>query len=303
MKSRGLTTIELVVVVGIMGVVFGILTIAFVNILVPGRRTFSQGQITGDARRLVERMGDEIRDAKNVDWNENGVIDRYTRHEQWLQIGDAHEIAMYTFNETVEGSPGAGVELTRYYLDGTNLMRETRTRPPVSGCFDISKTVLMTRSVQNAVLGEPLFSYLLSYPGGTITLTTPVADANLVDTVLIRALVDGDTSDDVDATEIVTEIVPRKKIQPFRLVGNFPECKDCIDNDIDGTADFAGVADMPGDPGCSAESDNNEHEACVACACDDGADNEDPPDGLIDFKADGSGDPQCYTPEDTTEDT
>ena len=67
-------------------------------------------------------------------------------------------------------------------------------------------------------------------------------------------------------------------------------CDDGIDNDGDGEIDF------PDDPGCSSASDDDEKGTT---ACDNGIDDDN--DGLIDFQTDGSGDPECVSPEDQDE--
>lgn len=72
-----------------------------------------------------------------------------------------------------------------------------------------------------------------------------------------------------------------------------PACSDGVDNDADGFTDY------PADPGCADANDDSERNPSLPC--DDGIDNEDPPDGFADYRADGSGDPGCRDPSWTTE--
>ncbi len=67
-----------------------------------------------------------------------------------------------------------------------------------------------------------------------------------------------------------------------------PECGNGSDDDGDGRVDF------PDDPGCASAADLSERSLLLPC--DDGADNEPVPDGLVDFRSDGSGDPGCRDP-------
>jgi hypothetical protein len=72
-------------------------------------------------------------------------------------------------------------------------------------------------------------------------------------------------------------------------------CDDSLDNDGDGLTDY------PDDPGCADALDASEKDDTAAYPCDDGVDNEPVPDGLVDFRADGSGDPGCRSPYYVTE--
>jgi probable HAF family extracellular repeat protein len=67
-------------------------------------------------------------------------------------------------------------------------------------------------------------------------------------------------------------------------------CNDGLDNDGDGFTDY------PDDPGCANSLDASEKDDTGTHPCDDGIDNEIVPDGFVDFRIDGSGDPGCYNP-------
>lgn len=72
-------------------------------------------------------------------------------------------------------------------------------------------------------------------------------------------------------------------------------CDDGVDNDNDGGADY------PGDAACTGPSDDSEKcTAGVGCPdCDDGEDNDG--DTSADFRLDGTGDPECTSPVDSSE--
>ena len=66
-----------------------------------------------------------------------------------------------------------------------------------------------------------------------------------------------------------------------------------------GITDGDGLSDYPDDPGCDDAADLSEKSPLLPC--DDGLDNEAVPDGFVDFRADGSGDPGCQSPSYRTE--
>jgi formylglycine-generating enzyme required for sulfatase activity len=73
------------------------------------------------------------------------------------------------------------------------------------------------------------------------------------------------------------------------------DCGDGVDNDGDGHIDWnGGPLGEPADPGCADDLDVSEKDDTGAYPCDDGLDNEALPDGLVDFRTDGSGDPGCF---------
>jgi len=80
------------------------------------------------------------------------------------------------------------------------------------------------------------------------------------------------------------------------LAQRITECGDGVDNDGDGVIDLA-------DPGCAESLDPSEKDDTGTYPCDDGVDNEDEAvrDYLVDFRADGSGDPGCRDPSWPTE--
>jgi hypothetical protein len=81
------------------------------------------------------------------------------------------------------------------------------------------------------------------------------------------------------------------RVEIDRIVANFPDtCVNGLDDDGDGLVDAAE------DPGCRSERDGSE---LSTLHCDDAIDNDG--DGRIDWRADGSGDPECVDPNDTRE--
>jgi hypothetical protein len=86
------------------------------------------------------------------------------------------------------------------------------------------------------------------------------------------------------------------------------KCSDGADNDGDGFIDFDpannGILNVQPDTGCSSPWDNSENNILVAC--DDGIDNDVPPDGGIDYRLPGSPlystrDMDCTDPTDNDE--
>ncbi|OGD67326.1 hypothetical protein A2442_00995 [Candidatus Campbellbacteria bacterium RIFOXYC2_FULL_35_25] len=78
------------------------------------------------------------------------------------------------------------------------------------------------------------------------------------------------------------ESTPYKTVE-VAIVGS-TQCNNGVDDDGDGLTDLA-------DPGCSGPGDTSEQNPTVEC--DDGIDNELFPDGKIDYKSNGTGDPDC----------
>jgi hypothetical protein len=81
----------------------------------------------------------------------------------------------------------------------------------------------------------------------------------------------------------------------YLVLGPTTACNDGLDNDGDGLVDVAQ------DPGCADALDASEKDDTGTYPCDDGEDNETVPDGYVDYREDGSGDPGCKSPSYFTE--
>ena len=270
------------------------------------RREREQNTTTEEARRVLDRVSDELRGAQNIDWNRNGRIDDYYRNEYWLLSGDQYEMEFYVFDDRL----GETVKV-RYFLEDTYLKRQvTRLGGSSSGCeqepgpgqMTLPPTVVasgirnLEQDLADGVVGnEPnkkVFCYLPDEGSlGGCCLRMPIDLPPTVKRIRINFMVDADTQQEPSEAVVRTAISPRGGMIDWPLDGSTPACRDCVDNDGDGQVDTDGSATgLPGEAvGCSNAEDQEETE--IGYECDDNEDNDN--DLLIDFRANGSGDPQC----------
>lgn len=264
------------------------------------RRGREQSDTTAEARRVLDRVSDELRGAQNIDWNRNGTIDDYYRNEYWLLSGNQYEMEFYVFDDRL----GETVKV-RYFLEGTLFKRQvTRLGGASDGCEQAPEPATVVASgirnlehdLEDGIEGnEPnkkVFCYLPDEGSlGGCCLRMPIDLPPTVKRIRINFMVDADPDQEPGEAVVQTAISPRGGMIDWPLDGSTPECRDCVDNDGDGQVDTDGSGTgLPGETvGCSNADDQNETE--IGYQCDDGEDNDG--DLLVDFRANGSGDQQC----------
>ncbi len=196
----GYTLVEMVVVVGITGLLVVALTVFIGRSFGVSREQFEQVRITEDARLEIERISDTLRNARFVDLNGNGVTDESGEH--WLLSGDSFDVSVYT---NVDDDTEA--ELVRYAVDAADPRVLTRTvrQAPFTG--EATTEVLM-RTLFNYEQAEPIFTF---FAGNGSQLPTPVAAVNRAATarIQINFIVDANPAQRPAAAVITTDVSPR----------------------------------------------------------------------------------------------
>ena len=175
-SKAGLTIIEMIVFVGIGSVIILALVMMTTRAFDISRRELEQGAITEKARREIERMSDEIRNAQYVDCN----IDSDTADpgEHWLVEGDAYSITIYS---NVDSDVEA--ERIRYFVEKDNPPEKKKLKRGVtqpgatlcdfSGAEEVRVVINKLGNVKGVGNSTPLLHYYLSGNDAT-ELAVPV---------------------------------------------------------------------------------------------------------------------------------
>jgi len=190
MKSRGFTLIEMIVVVGISGILMVVL-VRFIGTGYPvSRIIFSQSQATESARLQLKRIAKVMREVRQADTGAYPLVEM-----------SPQKIVFYS-----DVDEDSTVELVRYELVGTELERGL-TEPsgdPLTydpGSNEVSSVI--ASHIRNGV--DDIFTYYTGdYPADQTPLT-PV-DLTEVKYIEFRLLVDVDPDNDPDAIEIVSQV-------------------------------------------------------------------------------------------------
>lgn len=298
--QRGLSFPEVLVAMAIVLLLIGAIATLVATAFGITRREREQSDTTAEARRVLDRVSDELRGAQNIDWNRNGTIDDYYRNEYWLLSGNPYEMEFYVFDDRL----GETVKV-RYFLEDTLFKRQvTRLGGASSGCEQEPEPATVVASgirnlehdLEDGIEGnEPnkkVFCYLPDEGSlGGCCLRMPIDLPPTVKRIRVNFMVDVDPEQEPSEAVVQTAISPRGGMIDWPLDGSTAQCADCVDNDGDGQVDTAGSGTgLPGEiVGCSNAVDQN--ETAITYQCDDGEDNDE--DLLTDFRANGSGDPQC----------
>lgn len=197
-KEKGLTFIEVLVVVAVGAVVLVALFTLAVRTTGLSRIQAERGRVGGEAREEMERMSDMIRGARNVDFDGDGEYDG--GEERWIRRAGPGEIVIYS-NADTDSEP----EMVHYWVDGDDLMRGVTE---FSEGEEVSRVV--ARGFRNAerVPPLPLFTYY-SLGGTRAEVVDAFFDLKAIDRVNISFVIDIDESQS-PAAEISTMVVPRR---------------------------------------------------------------------------------------------
>jgi prepilin-type N-terminal cleavage/methylation domain-containing protein len=168
-KIKGITLIEILVVVTIVGIIMTGFSIMFIRAWQANKFSIEMGLASATAQRATNKMVIELR---GVQQSAQGAYP--------LVSANDNELIVYTDIED-----DGVVERVRYYLDSTNKqikvgIREpnTATQPPTYANGDGS-TIILANFVVNTS-SEPLFKYFTDdYPTVTTALTTPANVGNI----------------------------------------------------------------------------------------------------------------------------
>lgn len=213
--SSGLTIVELVVFVGIGSAIILALVMMTTRAFDISRRELEQGALTEKARKEIERMSDEIRNAQYVDCN----IDADTADpgEHWLVAGDAYSITLYSnVDDDVEA------ERVRYFVEKDNPPEKKKLKRGViqrgatlcdfSGTEDVQVVLNKLNNVKGSNDSTPLFRYFLS--GNNLAeLAVPIVTLNSVLRVGLEMEIE-ETDINPKGIKIATDVVPRSVENP-----------------------------------------------------------------------------------------
>lgn len=193
--QRGLTLAEIVVVVGIVGVI-GLAVSKFQSDVFSFNRTFSSSFATADnAQKLLRPMAAEIRSASP---SSNGAFPIDT-------------IGQYDFSFYSDINNDGTKDWVRYYISGTTMFKEvikpTGTTPAIYNSANKVTTTFMT-GVRNVTDNTPVFRYFSSsYTGGATGEITPSTGAvESVRLVKVSITLDDNTNKMPIALTVSTQI-------------------------------------------------------------------------------------------------
>jgi len=196
MKEEGLSLLGILLAISASMILIVGVALLSTRLFNTSRESTEQVRITEDARLQLERLSDTIRDARSVDFTDDGLAAFPT--EVWLQHGDRFDIQFYA---NFDADPV--MERVHYFLNGSDLIRGVRD--PYNSLNE--ETVVVARSIRNIAQNVPLFRYYVGE--GQPPLPMPVFDKAEARLVEITVVVDVDQSQAPPPAQISTIVVPR----------------------------------------------------------------------------------------------
>lgn len=172
--SLGLTLVELLIAVGVFGLIIAAISLFITRGTASSRSTTQQARNIEDARTNLTRIQDMIRNAQYPDAS-----------TFWLKQAAGNEIIFFA---NTDDDPE--VEQVRYTLNGSSLERGI-TQPAAAG----EDVVVTAKSLQNQAAGQPVFTFL--------------PDAANVERIGIHLVVDHDPAKEPPTLQVDTEATPR----------------------------------------------------------------------------------------------
>ncbi|MBI1833596.1 MAG: type II secretion system protein [Candidatus Andersenbacteria bacterium] len=200
-QAKGYTAVELVIAMGIAGLVIAATSLFISRGIGSNRQQFEQVLTTENARKQLKTISDTVRDARN------------RVQDDWLLRAEPNEIMV-----AANVDNDAEIETVRYFLDGSELKRGV-TQP---GGEEKVRTV--TRGARNLELQENLFTYASSEGN---TLEEGQANSANVERIIVSLRVDNNTDQDPGAAQLLVELTSRAdstetaRMWPISL--NFPQ--------------------------------------------------------------------------------
>ena len=186
-RQRGVTLVELLVTMIVMGIVTAVLTTSWIALQSSYAHTVSSNDSQSTARDALARMGSELRDAQPPNLSGGSAL--------FTSAAPTEADFYSSYNQAGTASDGSGVGtvlLTRVYLGGTAPYQTLYWQRDTdkNGAFDTGDRtmVLATNVVNNSITDTtvtpntattPIFTYTYTVSGASQTATT-VPSASLV---------------------------------------------------------------------------------------------------------------------------
>ena len=188
-RSAGITILEMIIVLGIFGVVLTITTTYFWMSLRAQNRSVKHIVAQSNARRALTNMAGEIRSNMYSDAGSYPI-----------EVAEGQSLTLYT---NVDDDVNA--EKVRYFIDGTDLRRgviEPTGQPP---SYPTGNEEVNTLASYVANGANDLFTYYdRDYEGTTSPLPSPVNKSN-VRLIRINLIIDVDSNTPPDPITVTTE--------------------------------------------------------------------------------------------------
>lgn len=183
--NLGVTLTEMLVVVLITGLIVAALALFVGRGFEIPREQAEQGAIVADAHVQLERLSDTLRNARAVSG------------QNWVTSASACGLTVRT-----NADADATSELVRYELnDATDILR----RRVNSGAW-----ATVARSVRNSCATMPIFTYYSLGGGRALKLQSAPPNLTEIDRIVIRLVIDVDTSQGPGPATVETEVTPRE---------------------------------------------------------------------------------------------
>ncbi|MEX0649370.1 MAG: type II secretion system protein [Candidatus Andersenbacteria bacterium] len=185
MMQRGVTVIEMLIVIAITSLIIVALAMLFGRGIGSYRIQFQQVLTTESARLQLERISDAIRNARDADG------------ASWLIVGEPNQLQITTNIDSDSDS-----ETVRYFVEDSNLRRGIINVPDGE-----EELVTLARSLRNGSQGQDLFTYY-DRDGNVLSGSITAGSVALIG---LTMLFDADENVEPGIATINTAVLPRQK--------------------------------------------------------------------------------------------
>ena len=200
-SQRGVTLVELLIVMIIMGIVSTMILTTWFSMGRAYSYTSKSSKAREYARDSVARMTREIRDASQ---GPGGAA-------MFVQ-GDCgpDKITLYSFfNDPGADTIGATPRLVQFYLDNGTVYRLADTQPPFGTLNDSDRLNVLTTNVVNEGNSADVFSYTVVLADATRMPVDTPADTQAIVSIDIKLLVDLNPGRSPVFMDLTTSVQPR----------------------------------------------------------------------------------------------
>lgn len=187
-KSKGFTIVEIVVAVGISGLLVAALSVLITRAVTGNRSVFENVLTAESTRKEVSRLSETLRNAQNT----SGL--------NWLVLAEDNEITVQA-----DIDDDKQIEHVRYAVEGTTLVRG------ITEAGQGESTRVIARGIQNLAAGQPLFTYI-SAEG--VILASGARNSSDVERIILHVTNNTNPSQNQTGTDLIVELTPRTEDTP-----------------------------------------------------------------------------------------